>query len=394
MKNSTKCQVILGLAVSFFLILGIGGAGLEAKEVVKIGMINPFTGPAAAIGLGMKNSMDLRIRQANRSNEFPEYDIEMVALDDASDPATGVSMAYKLGSDPKVIAASAHYNSPVSLATCHVFHKFGLLNIASASVHPDIIKGNNYKEIVRIVADVTTETALGGKLLVSQLGYKNWCVVHDTTAYGKTENEWFTKDLKARGGRILSVDAVTVGTKDFRPILTKIKELKPDGIYGGFVVQEASLLKIQMNELGMNDILFYAGSGSDSYTFNDITGASGEGTVIIGKSFISDDSQFAIAYRAEKFSSPYENGGPFAYDATGIILMALKKVGPNRKAIVDYVNDPGFSYNGVTGLIILKDRQTTTGGLVVKVSQDGKWVNWDQSQYFSGKKRLPGLHRK
>ncbi len=34
----------------------------------------------------------------------------------------------------------------------------------------------------------------------------------------------------------------------------------------------------------------------------------------------------------------------FTYDAAGIILEALKKVGPDRKAIVNHIADPGFQY--------------------------------------------------
>jgi len=57
----------------------------------------------------------------------------------------------------------------------------------------------------------------------------------------------------------------------------------------------------------------------------------------------------------------------------------LKKVGPDRKAIVDYIADPDFEYNGVIGLTKLdKDGQSITGGLALKVSRNGKWVPWSE----------------
>jgi len=392
LRDRKKMRVpIVAFAVTLFSLLSTADLTLAAKKVIKIGNIDPYTGPAAALGLGMRNSIDLHIRQANASGKFPDYDIQLVALDDASDPATGVAMATKLGSDQDVIGVSAHYNSPVALATVHIFHRFGLANVMSCAVHPDIIRGNDYKEITRIIADIPAEQAFGGDFVTGRYGYKNWSVVHDTTAWGKSRFDWFKKDLESRPGtKILSVDGVTTGTKDFRPLLTKIKGLKADAIFAGLVIQEAALLKMQMHELGMDHILFYGTTGIDSETFNEIAGKAAEGAIIIGQPYVSPDSDFAKAYAAAGYKEPYEAYGPFAYDATGIILEGLSKFGPNRKAIVDYVADPAFEYNGVTGYIKLKNRQTKTGGLRMKVSQDGKWVPFEKSEYFTGKRKLSG----
>ena len=58
----------------------------------------------------------------------------------------------------------------------------------------------------------------------------------------------------------------------------------------------------------------------------------------------------------------------------GIILEALKKFGPDRKAIVDYIADPDFQYNGVIWLNKLdEDGQSVTGGLSLKVSRNCRW---------------------
>jgi len=54
----------------------------------------------------------------------------------------------------------------------------------------------------------------------------------------------------------------------------------------------------------------------------------------------------------------------------------LKKVGPDRKAIVDYIADPDFKYHGVIGLTKLdEDGQSVTGGLTLKVLRNGKWIS-------------------
>jgi len=69
------------------------------------------------------------------------------------------------------------------------------------------------------------------------------------------------------GAEILSVDVVSVGAQDFRPIITKIKAQKvhPDIIYFGGVVTEAALVKRQMAELGMTDILLLDARNLNTY---------------------------------------------------------------------------------------------------------------------------------
>jgi len=376
--------------VLLFVLVQVNLTWAEQKKVVKIGFIDPLTGPNAAIGIGAKNSAELAVQQANASGEFP-YEIKLVAEDDASDPTTGVAAALKLCSDPEVVAVISHFNSPVALATVHIFHRFGVAQIMPSSIHPDVTRGNDYKEVSRICADNIAEHNFGLDLVVKELGYKKWSIIYDTSSYGVNCNTNFKRSLSEREGILLSEDGISVGTKDFRPILTKIKELNPEGIYFGGLYTEAALCKRQMHELGMDNVLYFGVTGLDSDTFNEIAGSAAEGTIEVGKLALGEESPFVKAYKAAGFKEPYEATGPYAYDAIGIILEALKTVGPDRKAIVDYIADPDFRYTGVIGLTILdEDGQSLTGGLTMKISQDGKWIPWDKSEYVTGKRKLPG----
>jgi hypothetical protein len=48
-----------------------GGDAAEEKKTVKLGVIAPLTGPLSELGLGIKNSVDLAIRQATRRARYP-----------------------------------------------------------------------------------------------------------------------------------------------------------------------------------------------------------------------------------------------------------------------------------------------------------------------------------
>lgn len=381
--------VMLVISCALFLMSLPAAFGAE-KKLVKIGFIGPLTGPNASFGLGARNSADLAIKQANEKGTYP-YRLELVVMDDASDPTTGVAAATKLCSDSAVAAATTHFNSPVGLATIHVFHRYGVPQMFWGGIHPDITNKYNYLEVTRICPDTNVEHYTLATFVVKKLGYKDWSIIYDVTSYGKSCLDAVKSALNRTGGKILSEDGIPVGGVDFRPILSKIKALKPGPqvIYYGGVVTEASLIKIQMNELGMKN-LYVGVTGLDSETFNGTAGEAAEGTLIVGKAHIDESSPFVKAYKAAGYKEFYEATGPYAYDSVNLILEAIKKVGPeDKKALAKAIRE--MKYKGILGVTKFDEfGQTVSGGLILKVSQDKKWVVWNDSEYAKGKRKLAG----
>ncbi len=382
--------------VSFIFILVIavslvGSTGWTQTKVVKIGFIGPLTGPNAAQGVGARNAFDLAIREANASGKFP-YKIEMVALDDASDPATGVAAALKLVSDPAVVAASGHWNSSVALATIHTFHTYKVPFIVWGAIHPDITAYYKYPGVDRVAPTLVQENNPLCNWVIGELGYKSFSIISDTSSYGETNTKAFTPLAQGKGAKILSVDAVTVGTTDFRPILTKIKGMNPSAIYFGGVVMEGALIRDQMEKVGLGK-LFCAISGIKDDKFLEVAGPSGEGVLATepGKPIerLPEGARFLKAYQAAGYREPFGAYGPNAYDSAGIILEAVSKAGPdNKDAIAKYIR--GIKYKGLMGETTFDETGQTTNIVVSRfVGQDGKWVVWEDSDYAKGKRKLP-----
>jgi len=389
--NKFRGSWIFWLLLAFCFSLTLSPMAFSAeKKLVKLGFIGPLTGPNAAVGLGARNSADLAVKQANERTDLP-YRFELVVLDDASDPTTGVAAATKLCSDPLVAAATTHFNSPVGLATIHVFHRYGVPQMFWGGIHPDITNKNNYLEVTRICPNTLVEHDNLARFVVQKLGYKDLSVLYDMSSYGKNCLDAVKPSVAKMGGKIFSEDGVAVGATDFRPILSKIKAMRPGPqvVYYGGVVTEASLIKIQMNELGMKNL--YAGvTGFDSETFNATAKEAAEGTVIIGKAHIDESSAFVKAYKAAGYKEYYEATGPYAFDSVNLIIGALKKVGPDdKKRLAKAIRET--EYHGILGVTKFDEfGQTLSGGLNVKVSQDKKWVLWEGSEYAKGKRSIPG----
>jgi len=376
-------------AVLVFLLCGWNAFGTgTAEKVVKIAFVGPLTGPNAAVGIGARNSFELKVSEVTGKGDFP-YKVQVVYEDDASDPATGVGAANKVCSDPDVAAAGTHWNSPVGLATVHVFHKFGVAQVFWGTIHPDITYKNNYPEVTRVIPMSYMQNERAAELGVKEFGKKRWVIIHDTTDYGTKNRDEMAAAIKKRGGDIVGTFGVTVGQQDFMGVLTKVKDLAPEAIYYGGVVTESALVRTQASKVGLDKILYIGMAGKQSDTFGKIAGAVAEGSFCSSTFDISASAvgqAFEKAYYA-KYKEPYEQNGAYSYDAAGVILQAIKAVGPDRAKVVQYIRSN--DYQGVLGLTHFDDHgQSVTGGLTMYVNQDGKWIRWEDSEFKSGKRKL------
>jgi branched-chain amino acid transport system substrate-binding protein len=374
-------------------MLGMTGTELvQAKDKVKVGFIGSLTGGTSANGLGGRNSADLAVRLRN-ADPKAKYEYEMVALDDECKPNVGVQQATKLAADKGIIAAVTHYCSAVAIATVDVYHKFGLPIIVWGAVLPDITYRNKYAEVHRVNGTMINQNQRNAELL-SKLGYKNFAVMHDTTDYGKGHNKYFSEALAKHGGKIVGTFGVTSDQQDFSAELTQIKSLNPEAIYFGGLTPIGVRIRAQMDKLGLNSVLLDGTSGIKSDAYIEGLGKLAEGSL----SFIEGAPTerlpggkfFLEKYNAQNYSNPPEAYGAFAFAAMTLILDAIEQEGPDRKkvqAVLNKVKDR----DSIVGKVTFDDHgQNTVAIITAFVVQDGKWIVWEDSEYASGKRKLPG----
>ena len=70
-----------------------GGGSGDATKTAKIGVIAPLSGDLSALGLGIPNSVELAVKQANDSNAIPGWKLEVDAKDDEAKPEPGKNAA-------------------------------------------------------------------------------------------------------------------------------------------------------------------------------------------------------------------------------------------------------------------------------------------------------------
>lgn len=398
----TKKGVVLLLVVLISLALMLGACGgdgdvsgdAQTPEVVKLGFLAPITGSNAAEGSAARNAFEMAIEQANASGDYP-YKIEVIVIDDASKPESGASGAQQIVADPLVVAASGHWNSGVAEATIPIFKQSEIPMLIWGAIGDSLTSAANYPYITRSAPTAAQENKPLADTLIGGMGYTSWYIVSDVTTYGESNTQEFTKLLQDNGCTILGTEKVQEGTLDFRPIISKIKEAKPQAVYYGGVVTEAALLKLQMYEAGLTDVLFAGISGIYSDDFLKIDAKAAEGTLAIRPGVdletYAEGQKFIADYNAGGYAEPIGAFTPYAYEAALILLNALKQCGdaPTAEAMIDAIKDSQTT--GIMGTTTFNEiGQTTNVAAYMLVVQDGAWVAYDKSEYANGTRTLSG----
>jgi len=378
--SKTCRRMTVGIAA---LAFAVATAAAEAKDKVKVGFIGPLTGGVSVNGLGGRNSADLAVRLRN-ADPNAKYEYELVVLDDECKPNVAVQVATKMAADKDIIAGATHYCSATAIATVDTYHKFGFPVIVWGAVLPDITYRNKYEEVHRVNGTMINQNDANAEL-ISKLGYKTVAVIHDTTDYGKGHNEYFSKALAKIGkANIVGTFGVTAEQQDFTGELTKIKALNPEVIYFGGLTPIGVRIRSQMDKLGINAV-------SDAYIQG--LGPLAEGTLAFREGAPTEKLPggkfFMEKYNAQKYDNPPEAYGAFAFAAMDMILDTIEKVGPDRKKVIAALADVK-DRDSIVGKITFDDHGQNTVPVITKyVVQDGKFVEWDDSEYASGKRKLP-----
>ena len=221
-------------------------ARAEAKFVT-IGINLPLTGAAAEDATNILHGAQLAIEEANARGGIGGYEIRQLVLDDGTatagqyDPAQSAINTRKMIVDPNVVAAVGPMASGSGKAMAPLLSQGNLATVTPSSTNPDLTDPK-FAEIYRPAGKAiyfrtcTTDAFQGPNManfMADQLKVKSVFVVDDTGAYGVGLADAFQAQAAKRGIKVMGRDRVDPLISDYKPLLTKIKNLGPDALYCG-----------------------------------------------------------------------------------------------------------------------------------------------------------------
>jgi len=369
--------------------LSLAGCGGDDK-VIKIGHVAPLTGGIAHLGKDNEYGAQLAIEQANAAKITiggKEVQFQLVAEDDQADPKVGTTVAQKLV-DAKVRGVVGHLNSGTSIPASPIYNSAGIPVISGSATNPKLTE-QGFKTQFRVVGRDDQQGPAIASYLATQNKPKTVAVIDDATAYGEGIANEVEKTLKAAGVAVLPREKGTDKTVDWKAILTKLKGSELDAVfYGGMDATGGPLLK-QARELEIKAV-FSFGDGACTDKMKELAGDAAEGLLCsqAGIPPQAADKAFLDAFK-KKFNADPILYAPFTYDATNLLIEAMKKADSSDPA--KYLPELAkIDFKGATGRIAFdakgdrKDAEITIftmkGGKLepIAVVKSGKAVSFEE----------------
>jgi branched-chain amino acid transport system substrate-binding protein len=215
--------VMASIAVAAALAL-VANPG-AAQTVVKIGLINSYTGFVAQPADQGQKAIDLYLK-LHLKDLPPDVKLEIIKRDDTSNPEVGKRLAQELITREKVPLLTGVVLSPVAAAIAPLTAEAKvplLLCIAAAGVQ--IPRLSPY--VARVSFTLWQQGYPIGKWSAEQGWKKAYTAVSDFIP-GHDSEASFTKGFTDAGGQIVGSVRMPPQNPDFVPFVQRIKDAKPD----------------------------------------------------------------------------------------------------------------------------------------------------------------------
>jgi len=239
-------------ALLAFLLLSI--PSFVKAEDIKIGVAGPMTGGLAAFGEQIQHGAQIAIEEINAKGGLLGQKLKLIAEDDACDPKQAHDVASKMVSQ-KVAVVFGHRCSAGSMAASSVYGEDNILQIdVGGLLKKFTLQG--FPNLLR----VSTNSTYFSKVIVDYVVKNNpkakVAIITDQPAVTKELADELQKFFAKTDSKIVSVEQIRGGDKDFSSVIDHLKTVQPDVIVCSCYTVEAGLLARQMADKKL-DVYFY-----------------------------------------------------------------------------------------------------------------------------------------
>ena len=337
-------RVFIGIFLTILISLFFTASPAKAAEPIKIGSVTTMMDAASIVGL---RGSQLAVKQINESGGLLGRKVELIVLDDEGKPEKAAALLEKLATADKVDFFQGGFLSSSTLAMVPGMIKHGKVTIwtgAASSKVEEALAGQNWFFHMYPWDHQTWPIVYKGVAQILQkygnVKLKKAFVAYEEGPYGIGYFTGAKATFEAAGIEIRgeSFKSAMVGGSDYRAVLKKAKEYKPDlFLWIGFDKDSMPIL-MQSREIGFNPPL-YAG-WPPAWPLDIRSSPLSEGVVFFSfwdeviKYTSKPSIVFSDAYFKEYKEAPQNFTGPYTYSSIMILADAIKKAGSLDKAAV------------------------------------------------------------
>src|SRR6266446_3270670 len=216
-----KRLVSTALVALVVLALLPAGGDAQAPGPIKIGVIQPLSGPVAASGNYVRMGAEIARDWINARGGVNGRRIELAIEDNKSDPKEAASAAEKLIVRDKVPAIMGAWGSSMTLAAMPKLEEYGVPMVVETSSAASVTKRGN-PWVFRISPPSEME-ALGLEKYMKDFGVKQADFLAVNTDWGRGSATAFGDLLKRSGASVGATEFMDQAATDMNAQITKVK---------------------------------------------------------------------------------------------------------------------------------------------------------------------------
>ena len=358
---------ILGMLMGATLLLSAcgtpgGGTAQNTKSqkdanTVKIGLNMELSGAVAGYGNQEKEGAELAVKEINDAGGINGKKVELIVKDNKSDTAEAATIATSLTTSDNVIGMIGPATSGATKAASPNATK-AKVPIITPSGTDDSITVNN-GTVQEYIFRTCFQDSFQGVILANyandHLKANKAVIIGDVSSdYAKGLTKSFKDTFK---GEIVADEKFNAKDKDFKAILTKIKDKDFDFIYLPGYYEEAGLIIKQAREMGIEQPIIGADGFSDSKLI-DIAGAENMSNIYYTAHFsekapASDKVKTFIETFKKEYGKTPSSFNALAYDSVYMVKAALEAEKENTSEALTKGLATLTDFEGVTGTMTM-----------------------------------------
>jgi len=319
----------LVLAFLFPTLVAIGPA--QAKEI-RIGLITPLSGDVKTFGESVRNSFLIAVEEANARGGVVGMKITYVVQDDKNDPTEAANVANLLVNQQRVKAIVGSVTSKTTIPVSDIIQSARIPTISPTATNPKVTVADGKRKdyMFRACFIDPFQGTVMAKFSRETLKGKSAAVLYDASNdYSKGIAEIFRDTFRKQGGKVAAFESYGKDDVDFSALLTKVKASGADVLFLPDYYNKVGLIAKQVREKGLN-VRLVGPDGWDSPDLVKIAGSAIEGGYF-SNHYSPDDRRPEVVAWVKKYKERHgqvpDALGTLAYDATNLLLEAIRKAG-------------------------------------------------------------------
>ena len=376
---------MLGLgAISLVDVVAHAEPGVFDDRIV-FGQSAAFEGPAAALGLGMREGILASFNEANAAGGVNGRRLELVSYDDGYEPEKAIANTKRLIGENGVFALVGEVGTPTSNAVQPITTEAGLPFIGPFT-GAAFLRNPSLSNVINVRASYDQETEAWIEHLTTDLRVSRIAILYQDDTFGRAGYSGVAKAMERRGMKLVAEGTYERNTTAVKTALLAIREAKPEAVVMVGAYQPCAEFIKLARRLKLNPIFVNISFVGANALAKEL-GADGKGVVVTQVVPFPWDTSLPLVARyqkALKAATPDAQIGFVSlegYMVGRLVVEALGKIkGPvTRMGLLSTIKEVGtFDLGGVTLSFGLEKNQGMDRVFLTVIQADGSFKPIDR----------------